>query len=159
MSCPATPALGLHRPARSAGVRAASGGPDAVGAFATCHCLTLPETEPGYYFWKDRATGELHAPLRMVRDQDPGVRVGATRIKYLDLVRAPALLRADAPSDPGRTELYGHVDPWVAKLDTIIHELYHIDPAASGPAPVRARGRHAQHSHATRPEFYEDVAR
>ena len=20
------------------------------GAFATCHCLTLPESEPGYYF-------------------------------------------------------------------------------------------------------------
>src|SRR5437660_1349722 len=30
------------------------GRPDAEGAFATCHCLTLPETEPGYYFWRDR---------------------------------------------------------------------------------------------------------
>ena len=30
----------------------------AEGAFATCHCLTLPESEPGYFFWRDRKTGE-----------------------------------------------------------------------------------------------------
>ena len=28
------------------------------GAFATCHCLNLPPTEPGYFFWRDRATGQ-----------------------------------------------------------------------------------------------------
>ena len=32
---------------------------DAEGAFATCHCLTLPESEPGYYFWRDRDDGQL----------------------------------------------------------------------------------------------------
>ena len=26
----------------------------ADGAYATCHCLTLPSSEPGYYFWRDR---------------------------------------------------------------------------------------------------------
>ena len=34
-----------------------------------------------------------------------------------------------------KAELYGQPlknIPWVAKLDTIIHELYHIDPAAAG---------------------------
>ena len=31
-----------------------------------------------------------------------------------------------------KAELYGRVDPWVAKLDTIVHELYHIDPVRPG---------------------------
>ena len=24
------------------------------GAYATCHCVCLPPSEPGYYFWRDR---------------------------------------------------------------------------------------------------------
>ena len=31
----------------------------AEGPYATCHCLCLPESEPGYYYWRDTATGEL----------------------------------------------------------------------------------------------------
>ena len=31
----------------------------AEGAFATCHCLNLPESEPGYYFWRDRRSGRI----------------------------------------------------------------------------------------------------
>ena len=31
----------------------------ADGAFATCHCLSLPPSEPGYYFWRDRLTGRI----------------------------------------------------------------------------------------------------
>jgi hypothetical protein len=31
---------------------------EAEGAFATCHCLTLPESEPGYFLAR-RDTGEL----------------------------------------------------------------------------------------------------
>ena len=37
-------------------VFARAGRSNAEGAFATCHCLTLPPSEPGYYFWRDRAT-------------------------------------------------------------------------------------------------------
>ena len=29
---------------------------DAEGAYATCHCLTLPESEPGYFFWRRAKT-------------------------------------------------------------------------------------------------------
>ena len=54
-------------------------------------------------------------------------------------------------------DLYGRVEPWVAKLDTIIHELYHIDPAATGIRHfANADGTRATRTHG--PEFYDDVA-
>ena len=40
-------------------VFARSGRSDADGAFATCHCLTLPASEPGYYFWRDRSSQRI----------------------------------------------------------------------------------------------------
>ena len=49
---------------------------DAEGAFATCHCLTLPESEPGYYFWRDREHRRADPPVGMVRHQ---VAAGARR--------------------------------------------------------------------------------
>ena len=56
-----------------------------------------------------------------------------------------------------KVDLYGRVEPWVAKLDTIIHELYHIDPAATGLRQfAHADGTRATRTHA--PEFYDDVA-
>ena len=77
-----TPALGFID-LREVLVFGRFGRPDAEGAFATCHCLTLPETEPGYYFWKDRATGELTRRSEWFVTKTPEVRLGATRIKYL----------------------------------------------------------------------------
>ena len=59
------------------------GRPGAEGAFATCHCLTLPETEPGYYFWRDRATGAVTRRSEWFVTKTPEVRVSGTRIKYL----------------------------------------------------------------------------
>ena len=69
---------------------------DAEGAFATCHCLTLPESEPGYYFWRDRDDRRADAPIRVVRHQVAG---GANRRhadQVPDLVRAATLLRSVA---------------------------------------------------------------
>jgi hypothetical protein len=132
------------------------GRPDAEGAFATCHCLTLPETEPGYYFWKDRTTGELTRRSEWFVTKTPEVRLGATRIKYLISFVLPRFCEQTLERS-WKVDLYGRVDPWVAKLDTIVHELYHIDPAESG---IR-QFAHADGSRATRthgPEFYEDVA-
>ena len=40
-------------------VFARAGRSKAEGAFATCHCLSLPASEPGYYFWRDRTTHAL----------------------------------------------------------------------------------------------------
>jgi hypothetical protein len=57
-----------------------------------------------------------------------------------------------------KAELYDTGTPgWMAKLDTVVHELFHIDPAETGIRRLeRADGTHSMHSHG--PLFYEDVA-
>jgi hypothetical protein len=150
-----TPALGFID-LREVLVFGRFGRPEAEGAFATCHCLTLPETEPGYYFWRDRATGALTRRSEWFVTKTPEVRLAGTRIKYLISFVLPRFCEQTLDRS-WKGELYGQVDPWVAKLDTIVHELYHIDPAATGIRQVvnadgtRARGTHA-------PEFYDNVA-
>lgn len=150
-----TPALGFID-LREVLVFGRFGRPHAEGAFATCHCLTLPETEPGYYFWRDRATGELTRRSEWFVTKTPEVRVAGTRIKYLISFVLPRFCEQTLDRS-WKAELYGHVEPWVAKLDTIVHELYHIDPAASGIRQVaHADGTRATRTHG--PQFYEDVA-
>ena len=127
------------------------------GAFATCHCLTLPESEPGYYFWRDRATGELTRRSEWFITKSPDVKVGGTRIKYLISFVLPRF--CDQSLDRSRkSDLYPADAPgWLAKLDTVIHELYHIDPDAAGIRKlIRADGSDSPHSHG--PEFYVEVA-
>jgi hypothetical protein len=131
---------------------------DADGAFATCHCLTLPETEPGYYFWKDRLTGQLTRRSEWFVTKTPEVRLKGTRIKYLISFVLPRFCQQRLDRS-WKAELYGATlsnEPWVAKLDTIIHELYHIDPAASGIRQFAADGARSTRTHA--PEFYDNVA-
>jgi hypothetical protein len=130
---------------------------DAEGAFATCHCLTLPESEPGYYFWRDRRTGELTRRSEWFVTKSPQVRVGVTPIKYLISFVLPRF--CDQSLDRSRkAELYPSSAPgWIAKLDTVVHELYHIDPDESGIRRVaRSDGTNSPRSHG--PLFYEDVA-
>ncbi len=130
---------------------------DAEGAFATCHCLTLPESEPGYYFWRDRITGELTRRSEWFVTKSPVVRVGRTSIKYLISFVLPRF--CDQSLDRSRKmDLYSSAAPlWVAKLDTIVHELYHIDPEESGIRRVaRSDGSDSPRSHG--PLFYEEVA-
>ena len=129
---------------------------DAEGAFATCHCLTLPESEPGYYFWRDRETGALTRRSPWFVTKSPTVRVGAKRIKYLISFVLPRF--CDQTLECSRkADLYPGQEPWLAKLDTIVHELYHIDPLATGiRALQRADGTRSPRTHG--PTFYEDVA-
>ena len=130
---------------------------DAEGAFATCHCLTLPESEPGYYFWRDRATGELTRRSEWFVTKSPEVRICNTRIKYLISFVLPRF--CDQTLERSRkADLYPAAAPaWLAKLDTIVHELYHIDPDAAGIRKlIRADGTDSPRSHG--PEFYEEVA-
>jgi hypothetical protein len=131
------------------------GRPDAEGAFATCHCLTLPQSEPGYYFWRDRITGELTRRSEWFVTKTPEVRLGHTRIKYLISFVLPRFCEQTLGRS-WKSELYAEGDSWVAKLDTIVHELYHIDPQATGIRQVaNANGtRSRQHG----PQFYEEVA-
>ena len=153
-----TPALGFID-LREVLVFGRYGRPGAEGAFATCHCLTLPETEPGYYFWRDRDTGEVTRRSEWFVTKTPEVRVSGTRIKYVISFVLPRFCEQTLERS-WKAELYdGSLKsvPWVAKLDTIVHELYHIDPAASGLRQfAHADGTHNTRSHA--PEFYEDVA-
>jgi hypothetical protein len=130
---------------------------DAEGAFATCHCLTLPESEPGYYFWRDRITGELTRRSEWFVTKSPEVLIGTNRIKYLLAFVLPRF--CDQTLERSRkAELYPRgTAPWIAKLDTIVHELYHIDPDESGIRRfTKADGTHSPRSHG--PRFYEDVA-
>ncbi len=129
---------------------------NADGAFATCHCLTLPETEPGYYFWRDRTTGELTRRSEWFVTRTPEVRVGATKIKYLISFVLPRFCQQSLGRS-WKSELYAAGAPsWVAKLDTIIHELYHIDPMAGGIRQFAADGARSTRTHG--PEFYDSVA-
>ena len=132
------------------------GRPDAEGAFATCHCLTLPTSEPGYFFWKDRETGELTRRSPWFVTKSPQVRVGTTQIKYLLSFVLPRFTD-QLLTGSRKADFYCRAEPWIAKLDTIFHELYHIDPAQSGIRAVEnADGSRSYRTHGAM--FYEDVA-
>ena len=130
---------------------------EAEGAFATCHCLTLPESEPGYYFWRDRATGQVTRRSEWFVTKTPEVRVRDTRVKYLISFVLPRFCEQTLERSR-KADLYDSGTPgWIAKLDTVIHELFHIDPHETGIRRLeRADGTHSIHSHG--PLFYEQVA-
>ena len=129
---------------------------EAEGAFATCHCLTLPESEPGYFFWRDRDTGELTRRSEWFVTKSPSVRLNETSIKYLISFVIPRF--CDQTLERSRkADLYPGAPGWLAKLDTVVHELYHIDPEETGIRRfMRADGSDSMRSHG--PEFYEHVA-
>ena len=129
---------------------------DAEGAYATCHCLTLPESEPGYFFWRDRITGELTRRSEWFVTKSPIVKRGDTSVKYLISFVIPRF--CDQTLQRSRkAHLYPGEPGWLAKLDTIVHELYHIDPDETGIRRfLRADGSDSMRSHG--PLFYEQVA-
>jgi hypothetical protein len=130
---------------------------EADGAFATCHCLTLPESEPGYYFWRDRSTGQVTRRSEWFVTKTPEVRVRNTRVKYLISFVLPRFCEQTLARSR-KSDLYDAGTPgWIAKLDTVVHELFHIDPEETGIRKLeRADGTHSMHSHG--PLFYEQVA-
>src|ERR1041384_3829687 len=64
----------------------------------------------------------------------------------------------DQSLDRSRKErFYPGADPWIAKLDTVIHELYHVDPDLVGIRRIeREDGTYSAHCHGHR--FFEEVA-
>jgi hypothetical protein len=128
----------------------------ADGAYASCHCLTLPTTEPGYFFWKDRQTGEMTRRSEWFVTKSPHVEVAGRHIHYLISFALPRF--SDQSLDRSRKRVFYDSEPaWVAKLDTVVHELYHIDPEGQGlRRAVLADGHTSHHLHG--PTFYEDVA-
>jgi hypothetical protein len=139
-------------------VFARMGRSEAEGAYASCHCLTLPESEPGYFYWRDRDTGQLTRRSEWFVTKSPSVEIGGRTIQYLISFALPRF--TDQSLDRSRKqEFYGSGEPnWIAKLDTVIHELYHIDPEGHGlRQPVLPDGNVSSRLHG--PTYYEDVAR
>lgn len=138
-------------------VFARAGRSRAEGAFATCHCLSLPASEPGYYFWRDRETGQITRRSEWFVTKSPVVTVGGRQIKYLISFALPRF--CDQSLDRSRKErFYPEVEePWMAKLDTVVHELYHIDPEQQGIRRIdRGDGTWSANCHGHR--FFRDVA-
>jgi len=137
-------------------VFARAGRSNAEGAFATCHCLTLPPSEPGYYFWRDRSTQALTRRSEWFVTKSPTVSLGARNIKYMISFALPRF--CDQSLDRSRKEkFYPGADPWIAKLDTVVHELYHIDPELAGIRRIEKEdGTYSANCHGQ--QFFEQVA-
>jgi len=149
------PALSYIDPARVL-VFARYGRPHTEGAFATCHCLTLPPTEPGYYYWRDRETGRITRRSEWFVVKCPSVEIAAAPIDYLISFTLPRFCN-QALGGSRKEEYYKGLEPWIAKLDTIVHELYHIDPESNGIRSVERRdGAYSALAHG--PDFLKTVS-
>jgi hypothetical protein len=138
-------------------VFARQGRTTAEGAFATCHCLTLPPSEPGYYFWRDRDTGRVTRRSEWFVTKSPSVSIGGRPVKYMISFALPRF--CDQTIGRSRKERFypGKAQAWMAKLDTVIHELFHIDPSYAGIRRLdRGDGVYSAHCHS--PRFFEQVA-
>jgi hypothetical protein len=136
-------------------VFARSGRADREGPYATCHCICLPQSDPGYYFWRDQGTGALTRRSEWFVTKSPVVRVGTRQIDYMVSFTLPRFCDHRRISARKRARYYGHPE-WMAKLDTIIHELYHIDPHRPGIRRIdRADGTPSSKCHS--PAFFQDV--
>lgn len=136
-------------------VFARSGQTHAEGAFATCHCLNLPPSEPGYYFWRDRGTGQVTRRSEWFVTKSPTVTLGGAPVDYLISFTLPRF----CDQTLGRSRKEGHYPGeghWIAKLDTVVHELFHIDPNGAGIRRMeKADGTYAANCHGGR--FFEQV--
>ena len=136
-------------------VFARAGRTSALGAYATCHCICLPPGEPGYYYWRDRGTGRLTRRSEWFVTRSPQVRVGVEPIDYMVSFALPRF----CDQALARSRKQGHYKGqpnWVAKLDTIVHELYHIGPDRPGIRRMeRADGTYSANCHGDR--FFANV--
>src|SRR5262249_61507735 len=130
---------------------------EAEGPFATCHCLTMPPSEPGYYFWRDRRSGQITRRSEWFVTKSPIVTVDNRQVKYLISFTLPRY--CDQSLGRSRKERFYRraSDAWIAKLDTAVHELDHIDPTQNGIRRIdRGDGTYSSHCHSAR--FFEAVA-
>jgi hypothetical protein len=129
----------------------------ASGPVATCHCLTLPVDEPGYYFWRDRDTGRITRRSPWFVTRSPRVTMQGRRLSYLISIALPRFCDQTLSASKKRVYYDADAPEWIARLDTVVHELYHIDPGMKGIRRVQRRdGCGASMSHGRR--FLEDVA-
>jgi hypothetical protein len=138
-------------------VFARGGRTHAEGAYATCHCICLPASEPGYYFWKDRGTGQLTRRSEWFVTKSPQVTIDTQPIDFMLSFALPRF--CDQMLSRSRKSVHYDGEPnWIAKLDTLVHELYHIDPEHPGIRRMeRADGTYSANCHGQR--FFEDVVK
>ena len=88
--------------------------------------------------------------------KSPAVTLGTRPIKYMLSFALPRF--SDQSLDRSRKERFYPGSPvWMAKLDTVIHELYHIDPEQEGIRRIeRGDGTYSAHCHGN--HFFEQVA-
>lgn len=138
-------------------VFARPGRSSADGPYASCHSLGLPTSEPGYFFWCDRRTGEITRRTEGFVTKSPELYVGDDRMNYMISFALPRFTD-QALSRSRKRALYPAGTPdWIAKLDTVIHELYHIDPEQNCLRRFRrADGAVSDALHSA--TYFEDVA-
>ncbi len=146
---PALSHIGPHRVL----VFARPGRSSASGPLASCHCVARPSGNPGYFFWHDVDTKRLIRRTPYVERHAPLVRVGTTRVAHLVSVCLPRFCDQRLDRMPKRFRYPGE-ESWVAKLDTLIHELYHVAPFGAGLRDLDG-GKSSLHS----PAFYAEVTR
>jgi hypothetical protein len=110
----------------------------ASGPVATCHCLSLPPSEPGYYYWRDSESGRMTRCSPWFVTMSPRVSVRGRSVSYLISFALPRFCDQSLAGSKKQRHYEG-APLWMAKLDTIVHELYHIDPAGSGIRRVERR--------------------
>jgi len=137
-------------------VFARAGRSNADGPFATCHCLTQPPSDDGYYFWRDRASGHITRRSEWFVTKSPTVSIAGRPAKYMISFALPRF--CDQSLDRTRKGRFYRAAPlWLAKLDTVVHELYHIDPEQSGIRRIeREDGSYLAHCHGH--QFFAQVA-
>jgi hypothetical protein len=136
-------------------VFARPGRSNAEGAYATCHCVCLPPSEPGYYFWRDRRSGRLTRRSEWFVTKSPSVTLRETPIDYMISFTLPRFCDQQLTRSRKQAHYAGQPN-WIAKLDTIIHELYHIDPQGPGIRRMeRADGTYSANCHGDR--FFANV--
>lgn len=147
------PALGHVRTERTL-VFARRGRTGADGPNATCHSLTVPTTDPGYYFWSDSCSGRVTRRSPWFVTKSPMVTLHGTPIDYMISVALP---RFSDQRSRRKLERYKGLPAWVTRLDTIIHELYHIAPDGHGLRRLPRDDGSSDHR-AHPPRFFSDVA-
>ncbi len=103
-----------------------------AGPLATCHCVALPPSEPGFYFWTERGTGAITRRSEPFVVRAPVVTLHGRPVSYLISFSLPRFCNQSLAVARKARFYRRSEDHWIAKLDTVIHELYHIDPQQGG---------------------------
>jgi len=118
-----------HVPIDRVLVFARRGRQGACGPNATCHWLGQPSSDPGYYYWTDPDSGVLTRRTPWFVKRWPEVIVDGRTMAWLISVGLPRF--AEQPAARKR-QRYFDLPAWVCRLDTIVHELFHIAPDGEG---------------------------